>query len=486
MAALLGAVLVLVTSPSRVCASGQQVRFAFVAPEEKLGDRLGQESYESRDFPDGFRGVWITPGNEKAFLALAPPNLARTFREMQPGQTLRRWVDEVLAITGGSVDVDYHLVDDRTSLTVDRDPGIYVTDRLSGNLAVWPATWTWPKGARHRALVTLGERASGHIQKEPGQWLAWQGAIVHETAHTLFVHARPRAPILTAHYAGYPRDPEDPSKWGLIELWDDPDTAFEMAVCKWFGRKNNPAALDAVETYFERRDVRYVVAEGSTLAASIAGALKHASKTVVRGPGMLGPHRLLTPSKNFGPFLIHSDDLWYQFLDCMKRYTFTPKRPKMGDWIIQQILEEVRKAREKRGTTVFSPRQQDLASAIHVAAKELEELAWPNGGADRAALGATSSIFPLAIVDLLTWFRYGRQEFLPLIVPRGNIQLPLAYERYWQFRAKVKELARPAGPTSGIGGFFLFSRTRSWFLKAVKQIRAYCLTGDTILRRKPK
>src|SRR5262245_21859416 len=116
--------------------SAQTVRVIFVGPAGSMVSAFGAANVFG-GYADGYRGVILTPENLTQFQRAAPPNLVNTNRQLQPGAVVRRRIDQILQISGGVVDVDILLTDDRTGFS--GSTGTFVTSTRNGQQYVWPA-----------------------------------------------------------------------------------------------------------------------------------------------------------------------------------------------------------------------------------------------------------------------------------------------------------------------------------------------------------
>ncbi|MGH2628744.1 MAG: hypothetical protein ACRDHY_19065, partial [Anaerolineales bacterium] len=217
-------------------AGAQTVQLYYAAPTAAMVSTFGAGSVFG-GVADGYRAVPVTPANSAAFQSIAPPNVLRTYNALQPGTTLRNRMDGVLRVSGGVVDVSIVLFDDRTGIS--GHSSFATSTNAAGQQYIWPAAGVGPKQAnnRYQAAIGVGEQASAHIQTWPGGWLAWEGALLHESLHTQFVGEKtkwggPTGNGVDIVYGG------DGSHW-IFELLGEQELPFEEGLGTFYGTMHN-------------------------------------------------------------------------------------------------------------------------------------------------------------------------------------------------------------------------------------------------------
>jgi hypothetical protein len=411
--------------------SAQTVRTIFLGPTASMVTTFGAPNVFG-GYADGYRGVVVTAANLAQFQAAAPPNVVNTYRQLQPGATLRRRIDQVLQISGGVVDVDILLTDDRTGFT--GSTGIFVTSTRSGQQYVWPAASSHPKGDgsnRYQGIIRLGETASLVIQAWPGGWLAWEGTILHESLHTQFVGEHTRWGSIGITYGG------DASHW-IEELLGDEELPFEEGLGTFYGHlHNNPSGINSVQQFLARDDHRYKLESRSVLAGTTE--IWNAPHTEVERPV---PPNL--PQQ--GRYLIRS----YRWRDVPRTYLLFSESTSTAFHLLfwkyaNGNPDNALSLINASARSMWNDRQKRfLGYAVNRLSLQLEDYAaTPQGQAARAAGTLTSSMFPFALLDILTHFSLTDDEYKREYRRHYPDFDPEAFTHYWGRRNAVKTLVQP-------------------------------------------
>jgi hypothetical protein len=408
----------------------QSLNFFYVAPSNTIQTAFGTPGF-GNGMPPGYRAVAITATNVAAFTNAAPSHMARTFLQLQPGTPLRTRVDQVLQIGHGTVDVGLFLTDDRTGLGT--HTGIFVPrTNGAGVKFVWPAAYVTPRSDvtnRFTGVIGLGEFWSRHIASTwPGAWQAWEGVILHESLHTQFVGEKTKWGSISITYGG-------DGAHQIFELLGDQELPFEEGLGTFYGHlHNHPAGINSVISFFSRTDQRYLLESWSVLAGS-ADLWNAPHREERRAPPRPPPTDGGEYAVRFygwrdvpGKYLLFSESTSTAFhLFFWRHVNNNPDRA------FSFINGEAAAMWDGR-------RRRYLSYSVHILALYLETMAGRAEG--RAALAAgnlTSSMFPFALLDILTHFGMSQDEFQREYRASIRSETPsLAFTEYWRHRDTVR------------------------------------------------
>ncbi|MDD3528364.1 MAG: hypothetical protein PHS77_00675 [Gallionellaceae bacterium] len=406
------------------------MQFVFVAPSATIEAAFpGATHFEG--LATGYKGVEITAANRATFRAQAPANMLRTYDVLQSGQALRRRVDQVTQINGGKTDEIYLLVDDRTGLT---NNGIFSTSSIGGKTAVWPAASVAPAtGDRYRGVIRLGELASGQIQGRPGGWLAWEGTILHETFHTQFVGEKTKWGSISIVYGG------DGDHY-VSELMAEQELPLEEGLGTFFGQMHNtPAGWEDLNRFWSRNDVRYLIESRSFLAGT--AEMWNAPHTEERRS-----LSELPPEQRTGSYVWRR----YRWWDVPGWYLLFSESTSTGFhmYFWRQVNDNQDEALAMINTALGGlwqeRRKRYLTNEINRLALEMERFAGTaEGRAAQSAGRLTSSMFPFALLDILTHYGMTEQQYRQDYDRNYPDRQPRAYAEYWNHRQAVRSLVEP-------------------------------------------
>ncbi len=441
-------------------ARAQTLTFVYVAPTATIQSTFPGAA--AQVMAGGYSGVTVTAANQAAMLAAAPPNMVRTFNSLQPGTPLRARVDRVLRINGGITDNLVLLTDDRTGLNA-ASTGIFATARINSLVAVWPAASVAPASAgRHRGVIRLGELAAGQFASGSGGWRRWESVILHETLHTVFVGEKTRWGSISIVYGG------DGSHY-ISEIAGEQENPFEEGLGTFFGMSHDdPAGLDDLARFFSRTNHRYLIESRSVLAgtAEVWNA----------------PHReeerpltdLARAEDRTGRYVWR----YYRWRDVPGWYLLFSESTSMA--LNGYFWKHVNGNRDEALTLIeasaaamaFDRRKRFPTYAVNRLALQMEAFAGTAAGRTaRTSRRLTSSMYPFALLDLITHFGMTEQKYRQDYDRNYPDRQPLAYAAYWTtHRARVQEIARP---------FITSDPIR--FNEAVAAIHQYFQTAPTIL-----
>lgn len=423
LALLLG--LTTIASP----AAAQDLTLFYVAPTADMtthfdvADIVGVST-------SGYRAVEITATNQATFRAEAPADLVTLFDHLQTGQTLRNRVDAVRAIAGSKVDVELYLVDDRTGLS--SGSGRFATEADSGNVYVWPAASTSKVSGTDDWLgrIGIGQWSADHIEANyPGGWAAVEATVLHEISHTQMIE--------TSQFGSF-------SKWGVLngrlitygadgshwieEILGDQAPATEEGLGNFFGHLHNPADHQATIDFFRQTDERYFLEKQSVMAG--VADLYNATRTEVELTDGTKPWAYTW--KNIpGWYLLFSESTStaYHFFFWQNAHD---DNDKALEWIMSSS-KAMHETRLKRFLT-YTANRLSLEMETHAATAE--------GKAQKAAGTLVSSMFPFALLDVLTDFDMSEADYKADYGRNYPDADPKAFAEYWKHRADIEKAAR--------------------------------------------
>ena len=447
--------LLLLLAPA--AGSAQTVRMIFVGPADSMVNAFGDANVFG-GYADGYRGVILTPENLAQFQRAAPPNLVNTNRLLQPGTTLRRRIDQVLQISGSVVDVDVLLADDRTGFS--GNTGTFVTATRNNQKYVWPAASVHPKGDgsdRYQGIIRLGETASVVIQGWPGGWLAWEGTILHESLHTQFVGEKTKWGSIAITYGG------DETHW-TSELLGDQELPFEEGLGTFYGLTQNAAGINAELQFLGRTDHRYALESRSVLAgdANLRSA-PHREEERPIPPNLPQTGRYLISFYRWQDvpafYLLFSESTSTAYHLLFWKYA--NRNPEQALGMINASARAMWQDRKHRYPMY----------AVNRLSLQLEDFAaTPQGQTAKTARTLTSSMFPFALLDVLTHFGMTEAEYKQEYDREYPDRNPQAYTQYWARRQAVRSLVQAHLAANPIR-----------MDQAVAAINAYFQAPDTIL-----
>jgi len=422
---------VLFTVLAATAARAQTVGFVYVAPDATMQATFAPASIDT-SLAQGYSAVLVTAANQAAMLAVASPHMRHTFSALQPGQPFRARVDRMLRINGGLTDLLIVLTDDRSGLS-EGHTGIFVASRIAGKLAVWPAATVAPAAAnRYRGVIRAGELAANLFQAKPGAWLAWESVLLHESLHTQFVGEKTRWGSISIVYGG-------DGKHYVSEIAGEQENPLEEGLGTFFGMTHNdPNGLADLSNFFARDDERYFIESRSVLAGTAEAW---------NAPHREEDHPLteLSPDQRTGRYAWR----YYRWRDVPAFFILFSESTSMA--LHGYFWKHVNGNRDQAlamieassGAMAFDRRKRFPMYDVNRLALQLESFAaTADGRAARAAGRLTSSMFPFALLDLITHFGMSEDEFRRNYEMEHPDRQPLAYQQYWGHRARIQELVR--------------------------------------------
>lgn len=443
----------------------QTVNFFYVAPTAAIQAAFGAVAAADTGVMDvGYAHKLITAANEAKFKTAAPANLGRTYDALKAGTPLRRRVNEIMQISGGLTDVTMALVDDRTGVSANSRFADMPTG--DGKRYVWPAASVTARLAngRYRGFIGLGTCAADTITNtEAGGWKSWEGTIMHETSHTQFVNEKTKWGSVNIVYGG------DGNHW-ISELLGEQELPFEEGLGTFFGAIDNPEwTRRSLVPFFTRAGERYHLESWSVLAgtAEIWNAPHTESREAPPNP----------PPTPGGEYAVRS----YRWNDVPGFYVLFNENTSTGFhyffWKYASTNEDSSLAMIRRSVGAMSQeiRKRDLSFDVNRLALQLEDFAATPGGQTAKTAGTlTSSMFPYALLDLLTHFGLSEAQYKRELHVNYPDRVPRAETDYWTRRNAVKQLVQADLAANPIN-----------IEHAVQAVRDYFRTADTILATAP-
>jgi hypothetical protein len=444
-----------------VPAAAQRMDFVFVAPTATIQGNFAGGTMTD-ELATGFRGVLLTAQNLATFNNLAPANMKLTYQTLQPGTALRNRINQVMQINGGLTDEVVLLVDDTTGLTND---GIFATSTIAGKKAVWPAATVAPAANnRFRGVIRLGELASADIQGWPGAMLAWEGTILHETLHTQFVGEKTKWGTISIVYGG------DGDHY-IAELMAEQELPLEEGLGTFYGEMhNNPAGIQDTIRFWSRTNERYLIESRSFLAGTAE---------MWNAPHTEEEHSLdeLPADQRTGRYVWRR----YKWMDVPGFYLLFSESTSTGFHLffwryVNGNSEQALALVNASSSALWQDRRKRyLTYVVNRLALRMEQFATTaEGQAARAAGRLTSSMFPFALLDVLTHFGMTEQQYRADYDRQYPDRQPRAYAEYWGRRQAVRQLVQAHLSASPIR-----------ISEAVDAVHRYFQQADTILTPAP-
>ena len=463
----LAALAALVVGTTTAPAWAQTLTFVFVGPAATLSANFPEADVKG-GYGDGYRGVIITPANLATFRKLAGDKMKATFDALQPGTPLRAKVDRMMKLSHSLVlDVQVHLVDDRTGINAADTIYVPKLNDATKLTYVWPAAWNTPvagppKG--HQGTIGIGETTAALHEKSMGSWAGWESVVLHETLHTQFVGQKTKWGAITATYGmDYAHQ--------FSEILGAQDLTFEEGLGTFYGYTHyHPQGLGATNDFFGRTDDRYLT-EDASIPASWIDLRKVASSTEQRPiPQRVKdrqPDRTTYTRYKFkwmnvpGKYL-----LFNEWTSCAFHVYFWRYANNDPDQAFRMIDEN-------SGWMWGELKRRYPAWAANNLALQLEKFAaTPEGQAKKTAGTLTSSMFPIALLDLITHFGMTDDELQTEFKRQQAVWVgpSKALTEYWNHRAAIKQLVDADLKASPMR-----------FEQAVKAVNTYFQKPNTIL-----
>jgi len=401
----------------------QTISYVYVAPSADIDANFTSGVISGGDIPGGYKGVPITSANESTFESNGPARVVHLYRQMQPGTTLRNRVDQVFQISGGMVDVTMFLVDDRTGIPED-DTGAMTPFDHNDQKHVWPAASVSPRGGgsdRYDGKIAMGQVAADVIVGDAdGEILAWEATALHELSHTQFVGPWTKWGAINQRAITYGADSDHYKE----ELLGDQAAALDEGHGTFYGDLHNEAERRELLEWFTDTDYRYFVEAQSVLAGSrdLYSVEERRAGTVGEANTRVWDYRWRDVP---GFYLLFSESTANAFYDLFWMYADEDQ-----DRSFQRIIRTSHDMWQSR-------RKRFLTFACNRLALQMEA---GEGGAGDSGGRPTSSMFPFALLDVLTHFGMTQEKYQEDYRRHYPDSHPRAYEEYWNHREAIQRL----------------------------------------------
>jgi hypothetical protein len=458
------AVVAIAAGAWSAAASAQTVSFQFAAPTKAMLSNFPAADVQDGQ-ADGYRSIRITPARLPIIRKMVPQNskMMLTFDALQPGTPLRARVDRMLAISNKGVgNVQVWLVDDTTGIPVTAG---YAKRPFGGRLHVWPAGGNFlpDKATQREGLIAVGEVFAGvHEKATLIGWNGWLGIILHEFLHTQWMEPRTKWGVVNISYGL-----DNNHDWS--EILGAQDTAFEEGLGNFFRAEHNfPQDMVNANGFFSKATTRYMFEDGSIPASwmDLRKAADSSKEIPIPAPVAAAQPGRKTYTRYCATWLKVPGKylLFNEYTTTGFHLYFWQHANGDAAQALQMIFEMATEMRE-------SYRTRKLSYAANHLALQLEAFAATPAGKTKQAAGTlTSSMFPLALVDLLTHFGMTEADYQLEFKRDQPPARALAQQEYWKHRDAVKKLVESDLKASPIR-----------FPLAVASIHKYFQQANTIL-----
>jgi hypothetical protein len=409
----------------------------------------------------GFRGIQIKAGSEATFRTEASADIVTLYDALQPGQTLRTRVDQVMQIADATVDVELYLVDDLGGITAS-SRFVLVSDNGASPVTqhVWPAAGSSDLGGGSwRGRIGMGQWSIDLLENRPGGWTAVEATVLHEVFHTQSIETGPHGrfawPVVGGRLISYGANG---NHW-VEEILGDQALPMEEGLGTFFGHLHNAADHQPTIDFF-RDDGRRYLLEAQSVAAGWEDLYNAPRRRGTVGSDTVWEYRWRDVP---GYYLLFSESTStaYHFFFWRTAHT---DRDKTLEWVLESA-DAMHEARLKRFLTY---------AANRLALQMEQYAATPEGQAQKTAGTLVSSIFPYALLDVLTHFGMTEDQYKADHDRHDPDSSPLAYTEYWNHRAALEAAARPHLDASPIE-----------IEEAIEAVRTYLTDAGRILEAVP-
>lgn len=432
---LLGCVLL---EPTTV--RSQNLVFYFVAPHNVISSNF-TGALDSTWCPVGYSRVRITSANVARFNTAAPEKIRYVYTQLQPGTTLRSNINLVMRNSNGAVNtVQYWLVDDRTgfNVTAANRGGWFMVYPETGTRFVWPAAGNYTSGGNRLGIVGFGENQLATDQSQrTGGMSAVDEVVLHETSHTQFISGS-KWEAVGGNAITYGAD--GMHYFNTAELLADQEGALNEGLATFYGYVMNDAAWQEQLQVLTSTGRRYFVEGRSFLAGqrelyTVADRERDVLNTR-RSDGTLVPQTYANGDEIAiftyrwrsvpGFYILFAENTSTAFFSIFRNYTYRNKDTAMA--MITTSSQAMSPERRKRFLTYACNRLALRMETYNASA------------AGRADASRISSLFPFAVLDLLTHFGMTDAEYQADYRRNNADRDPRAYTEYFTRRAAVRTL----------------------------------------------
>ncbi len=410
----------------------------FIAPSATISANF-RGTLDAGNCPTGYAKIEITAANAATFNAIAPQQIKRVFTQLQNGTALRNNLNNVFRNSNGTVTrIEYWLADDRTSLTgsTTTSTGTFVhyADASDANkIYVWPAAYNFSSGTNtFTGRIGLGEHQLHTDQvRRTGGINSIDEVVLHESSHTQFTGEWSKWGGVDGHAITYGAD--GMHYFSIAELIGDQEGALNEGLATFYGYiMNNAAYIELLNSYADAGR-RYFVEARSVLAGqrelySITDRVQDrlSGQTYANGDPVI----IFTYTWRQVPgfFLLFAESTSTAFFSIFRNSTYANMDTTMS--MIRNTAQSMSASRRKRFLTYACNR---------LALKMEEYNASAVGSADPSKI---SSIFPFALLDLLTHFGMPDTEYQADYVRNYADRNPRAYTEYFTRRNALRTLVQ--------------------------------------------
>ena len=415
-------------------ASAQTVSFVFVGPTASMTTNFGAAAIIG-PYADGYRGVRITAANLAKFRSVAPPHLLRTYDALQPGAVLRTKVDRVMKISKGKVtDVEYQLVDDNPGLTGNYS---YAHKKAPDNkFYVWPAAGSdpaTPPAKGWTGSVGVGEYWAANLTATPSYgWNGWESVLLHETLHTQMVGAHTKWGSIAITYGL-----DEMHKFS--EILGSQDLSFEEGLGTFYGYAHwDPGGYNRTNAFFSDATERYMVEDGSIPASWDLRNLPKKTEKVTPIPDDVRKNQPTRTEWNRYYFLwkdVPGKDILFNEWTSTGLLLYIYKHANNDPAQVLKMVEEMSVPMSDKLTNRYP------TFAANNLAAQLEAFAvTPEGQRKKAAGTLTSSMFPIAVLDMITHFGMTDAELQTEFRRDTPLVTSKALTEYWKHRDAIRKI----------------------------------------------
>jgi hypothetical protein len=460
----LAALACVVSAAAPVAAWAQTVSFVFVAPTATMTTNFGAAAIIG-PYADGYRGARITAANLATFRKVAPKHLQLTYDALQPGAVLRTKVDRVMKISKGNVtDVEFQLVDDHAGLTGRYS---YAHKKATDNrFYVWPAAGSdpaTPPAKGWTGSVGVGEYWAANLTATASYgWTGWESVLLHETLHTQMVGQH--------------------TKWGSIaitygldemhrfsEILGAQDLAFEEGLGTFFGYAHwDPQGYNRTNAFFSDATERYMMEDGSIPASWDLRKLPKKTEPVKDIPEDVKKNQPTRTEWNRYYFFwkdVPGQDILFN------EWTSTGLLVYFWKHANNDPAQALKMVEEMSVPMSGNLRNRYPTFAANNLGAQMEAFAATAEGQRKKAAGTlTSSMFPIAVLDMIMHFGMTDAEFQTEFRRNQHVVTSKALTEYWKHRDAIRKICDPH-----------FKANPIRFTVAVGEVHAYFQKAATIL-----
>jgi hypothetical protein len=449
----------------------QQLEFIFAAPTATMDANFNNARAFTRTVDgvvvplmNGYRYVYVVPGNAATFRTIAPTLIRRTYDSInRPTSGLRSKLNRVLRLSGNKVSkITFFLINDGTGLPANVD-SIFCSSPSGGMRIAWPCASNWRANAGtgvYNGRVMLGEQAANLDVNKAGGFKRWEATIIHEVSHTqmlrdvnginkwsnraLGVHG------LEISYGG------DDGHW-FEELQADEQQPMDEGLGYFWALEHNPPMTTELDHFLNDKTERFILGSRSFLTGT--PAMWNAPHTTLctgipcisTGGDTLNVHLntwITSPTGGYelrayrwfdipGKFVFYNEQMSESYFYLFHKYGFLQR-----DTAYNKIFDGVKKL-----CISANQRHRYPAHMANMLANSMEAYARSAAGqAEGNNRTLVSSMFAYALYDILGHFGHSeadlRREFdITSATYIAYTPKPQAFSQYWAHRNAIRQLA---------------------------------------------